>query len=515
MVNNVQRKTSRWLNRETHDISEIQAHKTGLRKSYISKDRLNGDAALLVVYPKASNAWEAEEQCRREIAALKQISHPKLPRLWSIEEFDYQIVLVMEEISGQPLSEILRFRQISVNDLEQVIRQILDALEYLHEGVNLGHGAVTPENILFQKKGREVHIALAGFGSSRLNGSSVENPLSIAVTPGFLPKEQACNPELTAEADLHALGVSILCAMTRTSPGDAARFVDSKTGAVVVPFQAYVRSLVLALWVKRMVDPVRPYRAAQEARDGLDKLKADSERWAYRCLRAAATGLMVSLVILPGAWIHQQIQISAREEENAEVLHQADMAYSAAVARRREEIRRAEEQRKAEEEQRKREQELAVQRELSLNAQRVKETGYCPGCNLQGADLSSLDLGGANLQGAILVGANLASTRLEGADLRGANLASANLGMANLKRADLSGSSLKKTNLKNSSVIEACFKGADLSSANLSGAEMTNASFEMARVESALFGFFPLRKGAIGPTGEVWYGETITPPACR
>lgn len=515
MVNNVQRKTSRWLNRETHDISEIQAHKTGLRKSYISRDRLNGDAALLVVYPKASNAWEAEEQCRREIAALKQISHPNLPRLWSVEESDYQIVLVMEEILGQPLSEILRFRQISVNDLEQVIRQILDALEYLHEGVNLGHGAVTPENILFQKKGRDVHIALAGFGSSRLNGSSVENPLSIAVTPGFLPKEQACNPELTAEADHHALGVSILCAMTRTSPGDAARFVDSKTGAVVVPFQAYVRSLVLALWVKRMVDIRRPYRSAQEARDGLDKLKAESQRWVYQSLRAAAVGLMVSLVVLPGAWIHQQIQISVREEEYAEVLAKADMAYSAAEARMREAIRRAEEQRKAAEaaarEQQEKEQQLAAQRELN----RVKETGYCPGCNLQGVDLSSLDLGGANLQGATLAGANLASARLEGADLRGANLASANLGMANLKRADLSGSVLKKANLKNSSVIEACLEGADLSSANFSGAEMTNASFERARIESALFGFFPLRKGAIGPTGEVWYGETTTPPACR
>jgi hypothetical protein len=69
-------------------------------------------------------------------------------------------------------------------------------------------------------------------------------------------------------------------------------------------------------------------------------------------------------------------------------------------------------------------------------------TGNCPGCNLQGSDLSGMRLRGANLSGA-----NLSGVILTDADLSGANLSGANLSRAYLWGSNLSGAILDRANL--------------------------------------------------------------------
>ena len=69
---------------------------------------------------------------------------------------------------------------------------------------------------------------------------------------------------------------------------------------------------------------------------------------------------------------------------------------------------------------------------------KLKATGTCEGCDLSGAILSYLNLGGANLSGANLSGANLREAsfsmlaNLSGADLRGADFTDARLGQIDL-----------------------------------------------------------------------------------
>ena len=69
----------------------------------------------------------------------------------------------------------------------------------------------------------------------------------------------------------------------------------------------------------------------------------------------------------------------------------------------------------------------------------IKAGANLTGVDLYGADLSGADLTGANLYGADLTGANLTGANLYGADLTGANLSRANLSRANLRsfKADL------------------------------------------------------------------------------
>lgn len=134
--------------------------------------------------------------------------------------------------------------------------------------------------------------------------------------------------------------------------------------------------------------------------------------------------------------------------------------------------------------------------------------------DLQGTDLTRVDLRKANLSRADLTGVdlrnvNLRKTNLEGADLKNANLEYAilrrvNLGGANLEgtntilrrtnisRANLKGTNLRRTNLRdtnlsNSDLTDAHLEGADLKGANLEGADFTRAHLEGANLTRATF----------------------------
>ncbi|WP_062529610.1 pentapeptide repeat-containing protein [Demequina rhizosphaerae] len=69
------------------------------------------------------------------------------------------------------------------------------------------------------------------------------------------------------------------------------------------------------------------------------------------------------------------------------------------------------------------------------------------GLDLSGADLSDAVLAGAELKGTDLSGADLSEADLSGADLSGADLTGASLAEADLSRADLSGADLTGADL--------------------------------------------------------------------
>jgi len=115
------------------------------------------------------------------------------------------------------------------------------------------------------------------------------------------------------------------------------------------------------------------------------------------------------------------------------------------------------------------------------NDWRRKNTKIVP--DFAGADLSELNLAGANLAKADLTGA-----RLAGANLSGANLARARLFRAELSQADLSRATLFKANLSQADLAGANLNGADLSGAFLIRANLSGASLIGACLKGASFG---------------------------
>jgi uncharacterized protein YjbI with pentapeptide repeats len=99
--------------------------------------------------------------------------------------------------------------------------------------------------------------------------------------------------------------------------------------------------------------------------------------------------------------------------------------------------------------------------------------------NLSGADLANAVVGDPDLSGANLSGANLASVFLLDANLSRADLGGAHLPNASLENANLRGHDLSDTYLFNANLIEADLREADLSGADLEKADgITNEELE-------------------------------------
>ncbi|MCK7483565.1 MAG: pentapeptide repeat-containing protein [Candidatus Moduliflexus flocculans] len=106
--------------------------------------------------------------------------------------------------------------------------------------------------------------------------------------------------------------------------------------------------------------------------------------------------------------------------------------------------------------------------------------------NLAGANLARADLSGARLAGANLSGANLSRAKLFRADLSQADLSRANLFKANLSQADLAGANFNGADLSGAFLIRANLSGASLLGACLKGASLGQASLFRARLGKAV-----------------------------
>jgi uncharacterized protein YjbI with pentapeptide repeats len=100
--------------------------------------------------------------------------------------------------------------------------------------------------------------------------------------------------------------------------------------------------------------------------------------------------------------------------------------------------------------------------------------------NLRGADLEGASLRNADLRGASLLQVNLRAALLGNVNLQGANLDGSDLRQADLAGADLTGAALGKADLREAMLEEATLEGAVMRFAKLGGATLENSILRQA-----------------------------------
>ncbi|XP_037105343.1 calcium/calmodulin-dependent protein kinase type IV isoform X1 [Syngnathus acus] len=143
---------------------------------------------------------------RTEIGVLLRLSHPNIIQLKEIFETDTDIALILELVTGGELFDrIVERGYYSERDAAHVIKQILEAVAYLHEN-GVVHRDLKPENLLYADLSLHAPLKIADFGLSKIIDERVTMK-TVCGTPGYCAPEILRGNAYGPEVDMWSVGV--------------------------------------------------------------------------------------------------------------------------------------------------------------------------------------------------------------------------------------------------------------------------------------------------------------------
>lgn len=133
-----------------------------------------------------------------EARAAARLSHPNIVMVFDVGEQDDMPYIVMEYVSGRPLSEQKPRR---LDEVIRVARQICAALDHAHQK-DLVHRDVKPHNVILIPEGV---AKLMDFGLARMLGGDTEGTVSGTIS--YIAPEQIMGKTVNHAADLYSFGI--------------------------------------------------------------------------------------------------------------------------------------------------------------------------------------------------------------------------------------------------------------------------------------------------------------------
>ncbi|KPP69201.1 calcium/calmodulin-dependent protein kinase type IV-like [Scleropages formosus] len=143
---------------------------------------------------------------RTEIGVLLRLSHPNIIKLKEIFETPTEINLVLELVTGGELFDrIVEKGYYSERDAADAVKQILEAVAYLHEN-GVVHRDLKPENLLYATSAPDAPLKIADFGLSKIVDDQVTMK-TVCGTPGYCAPEILRGCAYGPEVDMWSVGV--------------------------------------------------------------------------------------------------------------------------------------------------------------------------------------------------------------------------------------------------------------------------------------------------------------------
>lgn len=140
-----------------------------------------------------------------EINVLRSIKHKNVVSLEDFYETRTHYYLVMELVSGGELFDRILDRGVyTEKDASLVIRQVLEAVNYLHQN-SVVHRDLKPENLLFYNQDENAKIMISDFGLSKMADHGVMQ--TACGTPGYVAPEVLAQKPYSKAVDCWSIGV--------------------------------------------------------------------------------------------------------------------------------------------------------------------------------------------------------------------------------------------------------------------------------------------------------------------
>jgi Tol biopolymer transport system component len=189
----------------------------GMGEVYRATDtRLNREVAIKALPPALACHPERVARLRREAQLLAALNHPGIAAIYGLEEIDGVLLLILELVPGETLSERLTRGRLGMSQALGIGREIAVALEAAHDR-GIVHRDLKPGNVMLTSDGR---VKLLDFGLARSETATPCGPEDETVTGAvlgtvaYMSPEQARGEPADKRSDIWAFGCTLYQCMT-------------------------------------------------------------------------------------------------------------------------------------------------------------------------------------------------------------------------------------------------------------------------------------------------------------
>lgn len=195
-------------------------------KEFFMKDFcMRVDGSTYVSVPSTGSKEQTDRYRQKFIKEAKNtasLSHPNIVKVIDVFEENGTVYYVMEYLEGDSLRQLMENGPLPEQQAVAYIRQIGDALRYMHDEKHLCHLDVKPSNIMLNAEGMAMLIDF-GISKSYDEKGNETSSTPVGLTQGYAPLEQYQNAlhEFSPVTDIYSLGATLLALLTGQVPPEA------------------------------------------------------------------------------------------------------------------------------------------------------------------------------------------------------------------------------------------------------------------------------------------------------
>ncbi|KAJ5776646.1 uncharacterized protein N7511_001657 [Penicillium nucicola] len=196
----------------------------------------NGEKVAVKIILK-KNVRGNETMVYDELEMLQSLQHPHIVSFvdW-FESKDKFYIVTQLAVGGELFDRICEYGKFTEKDASQTIRQVLDAVNYLHKR-NIVHRDLKPENLLYLTRSADSELVLADFGIAKMLHSPSEVLTSMAGSFGYAAPEVMLKQGHGKAVDMWSLGVITYTLLCGYSPFRSENLTDlieeCRTGRII------------------------------------------------------------------------------------------------------------------------------------------------------------------------------------------------------------------------------------------------------------------------------------------
>nr|XP_028568462.1 caM kinase-like vesicle-associated protein isoform X1 [Podarcis muralis] len=191
---------------------------SGLRKEFceicVARERQTDRLYICKKFLK-KDGRKVRRAAKNEILILKMVSHPNILQLIDTFETRKEFYIIQELATGGDVFDwILDQGYYTEKDASNVVRQVLEALAYLHN-LHIVHRNLKLENLMYYNQNNRSKVVLRDFYLSRFENGAITEPCG---TPEYLAPEVVARQRYGRPVDCWAVGVIMFILLSGNPP---------------------------------------------------------------------------------------------------------------------------------------------------------------------------------------------------------------------------------------------------------------------------------------------------------